>query len=186
MIRIWDVGTGTETLQLVGHTSRVWSAWWSPDSRRLATGSDDGTARVWDVATGRETLKLAGHTAGVLPVAWSPDGRQLVTGGDDGTARIWDLATGEQLRVIDGFPSVVGYAAWSPDGRQLVTLSGPGTAQVWLVDHDLIVADITRRVCALFSDAQIRAEIPAWHGCDTELAAVADDLRIYDQLQDDT
>src|SRR5438445_10994547 len=43
----------------------------SPDGRRIATGSEDRTAKVWDAATGRELLTLAGHTAGIASVAFS-------------------------------------------------------------------------------------------------------------------
>ena len=60
----------------------------SPDGTRIATGSDDGTARVWDVGTG-ESLLLAGHTIAVQQVAFNPDGDRLLTAGADGTARLW-------------------------------------------------------------------------------------------------
>src|SRR5262249_55742781 len=39
-----------EVLTLKGHTSAVMCVSWSPDGKRLATGSDDGTTKVWDAA----------------------------------------------------------------------------------------------------------------------------------------
>jgi len=39
--RVWDAETGKELLTLSGHKSWVDSLAWSPDGKRLATGSDD-------------------------------------------------------------------------------------------------------------------------------------------------
>src|SRR5207253_2958810 len=35
------------------HKSGLWMVAYSPDGRKVATASIDGTAKVWDVATGR-------------------------------------------------------------------------------------------------------------------------------------
>jgi len=39
-------------IQLVGHRATVWSVSFSPDGRRLATASEDGTCKIWDSRTG--------------------------------------------------------------------------------------------------------------------------------------
>ena len=81
--------TGKEKALLRGHAGAVYSAAYSPDRRRIVTGSEDGTAKVWDARTGAEVLTLRGHTGPVRSAAFSPDASRIVTAGDT-TARIWD------------------------------------------------------------------------------------------------
>ena len=50
-----------------------------PVSKRLATGSSDGTAKVWDAETGKELLTLTGHTGPISSVSWNSDGERLAT-----------------------------------------------------------------------------------------------------------
>jgi WD40 repeat protein len=89
-VRILDTTTGGEVLALSGHTSIVLAVAFSPDGKRIATGSGDRTIKLWDTATGQEVLSLRGHTAAVTSVAFSADGHRLVSGGQDWTARVWD------------------------------------------------------------------------------------------------
>ena len=47
---------------LKGHTGAVWSVAFSPDGKRIVSGSEDKTLKVWDATTGQEMLTLKGHT----------------------------------------------------------------------------------------------------------------------------
>jgi WD40 repeat protein len=85
-----EIETGRSLHRLIGHTAEVTQIAFSPDGRRIATTSFDGTIKLWDTATGREVFTLRGHTAGVVALAFSPGGRQIVSGGIDYTARVWD------------------------------------------------------------------------------------------------
>ena len=102
---------------------------WSPDSRHILTGSDDGTARIWDTTTGTNTLTL-NHDRAITAVAWSPDGRHILTGSQDGTARIWDTTTGTNTLTLT-HTDWVRAVAWSPDGTQILTGCQDGTARIW-------------------------------------------------------
>jgi len=76
-------------LTLPGHSNVVYAVSWSPDGKRLATGSGDKTAKVWDAETGKELQTLTDHSNSVFCVAWSPDGKRLATGSGDNTAKVW-------------------------------------------------------------------------------------------------
>jgi WD40 repeat protein len=134
--RIWSARTGEVLQVLRGHSSKVWSAAFSPDGARVVTASEDNTARIWSARTGEELRVLEGHTVGVRSAAFSPDGARVVTASgeffsEDGTARIWSARTGEQLRVLRGHGHGVFSAAFSPDGARVVTASEDGTARIW-------------------------------------------------------
>jgi hypothetical protein len=56
---VWEAAFGGELLTLKGHTSVVYSVSWSPDGKRLATGSGDGTPKVWEAADGETVQEWA-------------------------------------------------------------------------------------------------------------------------------
>lgn len=89
-VRVWDAKTGQKNLTLTGHARTVSSVAYSPDGKRIASGSCDNTVRLWDADSGRELLTLQAHDDFVTAVAFSPDGCRLASGSSDETIRIWD------------------------------------------------------------------------------------------------
>ena len=63
----------------------------SPDGRRVLTGSWDKTARLWEAETGKLLATFQGHTKYVDRAVFSPDGRRVLTASEDHTARLWPL-----------------------------------------------------------------------------------------------
>ena len=90
----------------------------SPDSRTLASGNDDGTIRLWDVTSPArprplgKPLTSGTRDAAVYSVAFSPDGHTLASGTNGGIIPLWNLN--------------VGYAI-----ERICTTAGTLTAQQW-------------------------------------------------------
>src|SRR5947209_7011815 len=76
------------------HFDTVYCIKYSPDGKKLATGSWDKSAIIWDIDGNQNPTVLAGHTDWVSTVAFSPDGRMLATGSHDSVVKIWELLDG--------------------------------------------------------------------------------------------
>ena len=123
---------GTHVYIYGGHSSFVEGIAWSPDSKRIASGSNDRTVQVWDSANGGNVLTYRGHTDVVPAVAWSPpDGTRIASGSADRTVQIWHASSLQPIQIIHGHAGEVRSLAWSPDGTRIASASFDKTVQVW-------------------------------------------------------
>jgi serine/threonine protein kinase/WD40 repeat protein len=97
----------------------------SPDGRRVATGSHNGTqVKIWDVETGLLEHEL--DTTGACVVLFSPDGRFLLTTYEG--LQEWVVGTWQKGRHFGNS------GALSPDGKTLAITTGNGFVR--LVDFE--------------------------------------------------
>lgn len=145
-IQIMRLGTATPIKTLTGHKDEINQIKCNVSRTRLASCSDDTTARIWDISDARlstgpsdqsSTVVLAAHTKTVSSIAWCPSGPQqqelLATSSFDGTSRLWDTVTGDCLRAFSDHMDSIYALTFSPDGRFLTT----GGADGWIFVYDV-------------------------------------------------
>jgi WD40 repeat protein/tetratricopeptide (TPR) repeat protein len=124
---LWDATTGKPRGEPLNHQDVINQAEFSPNSRILATISNDKTARLWDVATGKATATLL-HRYPVTLVAFSPDEQVLATGdglhsyqpgGPTSEVRLWTMQ-GQSLPQPIQPEEELNSLIFSPDGRALL------------------------------------------------------------------
>ncbi|KIN96301.1 hypothetical protein M404DRAFT_1006811 [Pisolithus tinctorius Marx 270] len=132
-VRIWDAERGVQIGDpLQGHDDQVWSVAFSPDGKRIVSGSRDKTVRIWDAERGVQIGgPLLGHDDQVWSVGFSPDGKRVVSGSQDKTVRIWDVEQGMQIgSLIHGCCGSVFSVAFSPDNKKIALGSDDSTVRV--------------------------------------------------------
>jgi WD40 repeat protein len=74
-----------------GQADWVRAVAFTPDGRRVLTGSDDELLCVWDAATGALGQRFEAGAGSVLAVAITPDVQRVLAGCEDGTIAVWRL-----------------------------------------------------------------------------------------------
>ncbi len=148
-IRLWDLSTEdthSPTYRIgrsIGmHSGAVNTVAFSPDSRLVASGSDDKRIHIINADNGYVLRYIQGHQMGVTSVAFSPDGKFLLSASGclhskmakdppDYTLRLWDIASGECLRIFEGHRTFINKALFTPDGNTILSASDDRTLRVW-------------------------------------------------------
>jgi eukaryotic-like serine/threonine-protein kinase len=113
------------------HDSFLTSATYSPDGQRIATVSNDSTARIWDTGTGEARISPLRHDSEVTTAHFSSDGQRIVTGSNDKSARLWDVRTGQALTEPMRQEHAVLLAKIGAGGQRVLTFSETDTAWLW-------------------------------------------------------
>ncbi|KAL8940970.1 MAG: hypothetical protein Q9211_002017 [Gyalolechia sp. 1 TL-2023] len=131
-IRIWSLPAGKPLRTLLGHLAGISTLAWSPDSRTLASGSDDKSIRLWDAVTGKAyPLRLLGHHNYIYSIAFSPKGNMLVSGSYDEAVFLWDVRTARVMRSLPAHSDPVGGVDFVRDGTLIVSCAGDGLIRIW-------------------------------------------------------
>ncbi|OAY70570.1 WD repeat-containing protein VIP3, partial [Ananas comosus] len=192
-VKLWD----TSTWQLIatlavprpdrarpdrtGSGKFVLSVAWSPDGRRLACGSMDGTVAVFDVARAKFLHHLEGHHMPVRSLVFSPiDARVLFTACDDTHVHMYDAEGKSLVGAMSGHASWVLSVDASPDGAAIATGSSDRTVRLWDLSTRTAVQTMTNHTDQVWA---VAFRPPGGTGVRAgRLASVSDDksISLYD------
>ena len=116
----------------MGHWRATQSVAFSPDGKRLISGSYYGNSKLWDVATEKELriFKEGKISGGVKAVAFSPDGQKFVSTSHDNTLVLWNVNNGRKLRTFSAHSDIISDVAYSSNG-QLIASGGKDGVRLW-------------------------------------------------------
>jgi ribosome assembly protein 4 len=153
---------------LPGHSEAILHVHFSPDGKRLASASGDGTVRLWELGSQMPERTLSGHRNWVLAVAWAPNARKLASGSMDGDIRVWDPDSGKELcRTLRGHAKWVTSLSWEPfhrdpESRLLASSSKDGTIRVSAASEAVSEQRLNARDCADLGHGSQRHGV-VWH-----------------------
>jgi WD40 repeat protein len=120
-------------IQSRDEANAILSLAFSPNGKKVATASIDGTVTVENAHATEGPTFLRGHVGAVNDVAFSRDGERIATAGADKTVRVWDVATGYELANFYADVNQINVVAFSPDGNALAAGTHTGRIKLWRV-----------------------------------------------------
>lgn len=154
-ILLWDAMTGALQKTIKAHGNAIGNTRpishggavvFSPDGKKLISGSLDGTIRLLNVdgnekkslvglfqtgPLGKKRPILKGHTDQILTIALSPDGKTVASGSSDKTIRLWDTNTLKLKFTLAGHTEDIQALAFTPDGLTLASGCRDGSIYLW-------------------------------------------------------
>jgi len=96
--QLWDTATARMRTALQGFLQGTHSVAFSPDSQRLAIGSNGNEAiKLWDVKSSQELLTLPGQGSMFNATSFSPDGNVLASSNSRGLVHVWRAPSFEEI-----------------------------------------------------------------------------------------
>ena len=144
---ITDAESGETLATLRSHADHIFSCAWSPDSKLLATGAQDGKIALWDSRSWAKPLAtLPNLLSCSRSLHFSSDSSMLVSAENEDVVSVFDT------RALPSHEGAHGNLQWQQHGRQDIRFFGT-IAGVTLVDggDEIVIANGDRSLGGLMS-----------------------------------
>jgi COMPASS component SWD3 len=133
IIKILDLETGTEVMNLKGHDHLIESFAISSDNRFIASGSDQ-RIKIWDTQLGNLLHSFYGHASLIRGLIITADSQFLISTGDR-KIKFWNIATGAKINTVIAHNSPIRSITLNGDGKILASGDTDGIIKVWQVNE---------------------------------------------------
>ncbi len=126
---------------LKGHTAVVNSLAFSPDGKKLVSGSSDRTVNLWGLANQQRLYSFFGAQDGISAVSFSPDSKQITASSFDRSITSWKVDNKQLLHSFLYLNSATSHSnlvtsiAYSPNGKILASSSADRTIRLWQINR---------------------------------------------------
>ncbi|KAF8938117.1 hypothetical protein BGZ58_001564 [Dissophora ornata] len=103
---------------------------WTPEGRRLVTGSSSGEFTLWNGLTFNFETILQAHDTAVRAMKWSHNDDWMVTADHNGFIKYWQ-SNMNPLKVFQGHKEAIRDLSFAPSDARFATCSDDGTIKIW-------------------------------------------------------
>lgn len=132
---IWNLATGKQESELVGHFSTVTSVEFSNDGKCIISASEDNSLRIWRLEDMKMTGVLRGHHDKVLCLALSYDSSLIASGSINGTVIIWSIYNKSQVYKIEAHENEVTSVALPKSGKYCISGGKDLILKIWSIER---------------------------------------------------
>lgn len=118
-------------ITLKGHTGNVYDIAFSPDGKRIITGSGDNYATMWDIESGESIFSPATFFNDVTGVSFSPDGNSIALVGHVYAGIVYDANTSARKFTLVGHNGLFTKVEFSPLDNKIITANLDSTVKIW-------------------------------------------------------
>jgi eukaryotic-like serine/threonine-protein kinase len=129
-LKLWDVATCRELVNLRGHATMISSVAFAPDGTLYSVGYDN-LVKAWDAGSHEVVADFKGHTQPIKTLACSPNGRTMASAGHDGRVKLWDAATGRETFTLSSHTDRYEAVVFAPSGEALAAGGNNGELRIW-------------------------------------------------------
>ncbi|WP_372370901.1 protein kinase [Candidatus Uabimicrobium sp. HlEnr_7] len=130
-IRLWDISSESMVDILTGHTSAVTDIVYSPNGKKLLSGSKDKTLRLWSIPSQPKiALRRGYNNQRINDIDYHPQGKFFATVAND-YIHIWDHKSSKPINVKKFRAGKMTNIEFSNSGQEIATASQNGKITLW-------------------------------------------------------